>query len=703
MFKKLLLAIACILIDLTLFAASFEFEKCDFSIQYESMDSMHKIKNLSKKDFVLEKLSDTEFRYFSDVAEVLLKWEILEDGVKVTPTVKNKMTDQVITSIIGPFIPIQTEIKTHNLLMPVGFGERFTQTPCNEKRFKKTEGSKAFAWRYYEKRNCFEISNGKLAPGYPSREQTMQWCAFSSEQDGIYMASHDKTFSFKQFHVRYYPEFNHYRFALRSHHMCFPKEEWTFPQYMVKKYKGNWHVAAKMYREWFCSTTKIVETPVWLKKSTGWLLAILKQQNDQIIWPYGDLGTKLGDVAQSRGLDIVGLFGWTAGGHDRFYPEYNVSEKMGGEQALRNGIKELQSRGIRSIIYVNGQLMDQNGTTFWEKTGRHINVVKRNGELDSETWHKFSDAPARTHGRPCHRTETWRGIMLELAKKAHALGANGIIYDQLGNRPALYCYAANHGHKVPAIVYECDRKENLDYVRNYMKEIDPEFIVITEGTIDMETSAIDLFHGCTYGVYNPSQKQMADRCEMTAPAVLFPEMLRYTLPHLEATVRHPSPVASRMLINYAITFGLRHEIESRYMADREYLLTNQIPKTEDYLNVRSKPNLKLVQSVDPIQMATYSKQVLSLQKKYSSTLLEGTFMDDEGLSLKAPNKVIAKLFVSKNGREASVVVWNTSENEEVKYSVKLSGYRSRTTNAPEGIVQKQRLGPQSVHVINFVK
>lgn len=674
-----------------------------WSVRLESLADPTKAVNLDSDRFRCERISRDEFRYTNDDATVVIRWHVTPDAVEVTPTVTNRKEGWVFTSMIGPFIPVKTKIEENNLLMPIGFGTRFTKTPQDSEEFLRINANKGLTWCKRRGGKFFEVGLKSTVPVSPSRQQTMQWCAFAGEKDGIYMASHDPEFGFKQFNVRYYPGEDLYRFGLRCHHILWKDETAVLPTAIVRKYKGDWHAGADIYKKWYHQTRTLAPTPSWLKNSTGWLLAILKQQNDEIIWPYGDVAACLADAAQARGLDIIGLFGWTVGGHDRFYPEYDICEKMGGEKALRKALDDLRARGMHSILYVNGQLQDMDGTKhWWEETGKNITVRKNTQAYDFETWHKYSDAPARRHGCACHSTEIWHDKMISLAEMANDLGADGIIFDQLGTRGPRYCYAANHGHRVPAIVTERDRQKNLDDVRRHMAAINPQFIVMTEGTIDSERSAIDIFHGCTHAVYDLKQEYVDRMAAGQLPFHVFPQMLKYTVPEIECTVRHASPVADRMLLNYGTVYGFKHEIESRYAADRRYLLENAVPKPEDYGNVRSKPNIEMMQEVDAVAMRDYSKQVLDMRKKYSECLLDGVFRDDVGLTLKSQSPyVTATVFESKDGKKAAVVVWNASGSDTASFSVSMKGKKIQRTDSPEGNTDYGEIGPQSIKVVLF--
>ena len=680
-----------------------DYSSSTWSVHFINPEIPTKTITLNSTDFQCEQIAKGIYKYTHPSAVVVLDWSASgKKGIEVTPTVTNLKEGFVLDLINGPFIDIDRKIEDYNLLIPNGYGEILTRTPDGNETFRNASKMEK-NWHYYSEGGYYELgNNAEGKPKTPCVHMTMPWLSFSGEKDGIYIASHDPAFSFKDYFVRYYPETALYNIGISSHHIIATGESWTFPTLTVRSYKGDWHAAADIYRSWFNSVKTYAPRPEWLKKSTGWLLTILRQQNAEVIWRYDEIPTKLADIAEARGLDIIGLFGWTEGGHDRFYPNYDVSDELGGAETLKASLNALRARGMHSIIYTNGQLLDKNGTQFWPDSGQFVSVVGRNGKMVEQSYHKYSDKPARFFTLACHSTEYWREKMLSLAKKANNLGADGIIYDQLGNGSPKYCFDKNHGHAVPAVVYEQDRQSNLDYVRSEMAKINPDFIVMTEGTQDAELSAIDLYHGYTYAVWRPGDVEVESLVDKdTLPCHYFPEMLKYTLPQVECTVRHSCPVADRRVLNYGITYGFKHELETRYAADRMYLQDNVMPKVEDYGNVIGKPNLSLVLEQDPVATRVYSKQVLDLKRKYADALMYGTFMDNLGLSLKTDSRLVAKRFDAADKSYSAVVVWNTSSTDAASYKLKFKGHKAKSVDSPEGSATLGTIAPESVQIIIF--
>lgn len=607
---------------------------------------------------------------------VEVRWENQGGDLVATAKVRNDNPSLVVKSLEGPFVEgMDFKLEEYHLLMPFGMGAMMRKSPDlpDERAAMPRENN----WKTDADGNYY------LTAGYPSRNLSMAWIVFASDERGVSFSSLDKGRKGKEFTVRYNPSDSSFSVAIRHLFTCFPGQEYEVPETRVHPYNGSWHKAADHYRDWFEKNFPYINQPQWLKESSGWLLAITKQQNEEIMYSYDEYDGPLCDAAIERGLDIIGIFAWAHGGHDRFYPDYYPDPVRGGEEALRKAVKGIKDRGLRAVMYVNGQLIDQNGTEYWADTGQFVTMKDKNDKLISETWHKYYDAPARTHGRACFSSEVWQKRMLDLAKQVQSYGADGIIYDQLATRQPCFCYGEGHGHTVPAVVVEQDRLDYITRIREEMSRINPEFIVMTEGVADYELGCINLFHGCSFDVYPPDQTAMEERCNGKAGLTWFPEMLEYTFPDLLMTVRNPTPVTSRNMSNFTLVSHLKNEIECRYRADVEYLAHDKIPVPEDYWNVTTKPDIALVTSEDPVAMREYQKMLADFQKENMDLLRIGRFMDTQGFEFSASHCCsMAKAF--SNGESLGVVIWNVSKTEPLEYEVNVPGKKLQGISAPEG-------------------
>ena len=635
-----------------------------------------------------------------------------DGGVEVLATIANNEQGWMVRSFEGPSLTGLKAGVGDAIMVPLGTGFRISikESLSIADKIKNGENpakllSKKLRWAWNSESSRFECS---LA--YPSQHCTMQWCALQREDGGVYFASHDEKFSYKYMNISFDPSSSNVHIGFCNMLECFPGEKVEVAPFVCKPYKGEWYECGDTYRKWYLSHRTIIDRPEWVKNCRGWLLAILKQQNDEVIVPYEEIGGLLADAAEERGIDILGLFGRGIGGHDRFYPDYRPDPKMGGEAAIKKGIAEAKAKGKRVVLYTNGQLLDMNETPqYWPDTGRVVTVRQRDGKMWQQTYHKYDSAPARHFGLACHSCNIWREKMLSLAKEANDLGADGILYDQLAVFSPAYCYNPNHGHRVPTIVYGADRLDNMAYVQREMSKINPEFVVMTEGLADYELNAVGMFHGYCRGANVPAKSDFKNRFDDKGAVQYYTEMFHYTFPENVMTMRMTSPSNSRFSMNYNLAFGFRNELELRYAADRDYLQYKKVPRIEDYVNVRTVSSRKIIremeESGDPVASVKYYKQALDFQQKHAELMKHGNYLAGNGVELEASSPyVMANGWMTHSGDKLGILVWNVSD-EEVTYNVAYKGYKATAVYAPdrEGVTLGDTLAAQSLHLVMFEK
>ena len=595
------------------------------------------------------------------------------------------------------------------LYVPEGFGRRI----CN---FPSSAADKKNVAPWEAKNPSFMSFETKQ---YPSRVLTMPWIAIDAGGGTWYAAVHDAEERAKKIGVRW---FHREKMAdVRFRHAVSVRagERWEIPETVFEKMPGDWHDAAKRYRAWFDSARPAVRSaaPDWTRDLTGWLLVIMTQQNEELMWPYTDI-PKLCDVAERNGLNSIGLFGWTIGGHDHLYPDYDADPKMGGAEALKAGIADAHRRGIRVCIYANGQLQQVGATKFWDEHGGKLAVLCRDGTPYIQTYHKYKDIPIYKFAIGCLYGEAWQERMLALARQARGFGADAILYDQLGVTTPFECWGAGHGHSVPRHSHCEERPAFVRRIADRMHETDKDFSIFTEGLHDGLMDTIGMFHAFTPGAFMSDVNAFkasrgAEACAKSEP---FPELFRYTFPELVTTTRNPTPMALRSFVNYAVVFGLRHEIEIRYMPDRKYVLDGKVPTRADYGEVKNRPSLAAMAAEPPAVASAYMKSVAGFQRKHAKYLMRGRFVDGEGFAIggraacpqdavrrvgdNAPCQIVAKRFLADDGTSA-VCIWNISEKSA---DIAIAGLgEPHGIFAPDGRDVAGPLAPDSIRLYVFGK
>jgi hypothetical protein len=532
---------------------------------------------------------------------------------------------------------------------------------------------------------CFEDpeSFGSKSSRYPGGQgAAMAWFSVNSSKGGLYVGSHDPLQETRVFNLSYDKTSKLFKSFINS---AIQDKSYTIADVMIKPYAGEWYKASKFYRAWYDHHFKTANPPQWVKTNSGWLLAILKQQNMEIMWPYKDID-KLCDIADQFNLGTLGLFGWTIGGHDHLYPYYNPDNLMGGPEELKKAIERAHKRGKKVILYANGKIMDTS-TDFYRYNGFETMVIQENRQPQIQYYIKQKNATPVIFAQACVGSELWRKTMYDLGLQAVSLGADGILYDQMGIMGVYLCYAKNHDH-LPGMSDLHNRLDMINKISADMKKINPDFIIMTEGTNDVVIRGIDYHHGC--GV-------------AAQPGLYaFPELFRYTFPELLKTQRNPNPMITRTDANYAAISGLRHEIETRYAGDVAYLLKGTLPKPEDYSNVVSPPDLTKMNLLPAKEATEYVHTLIAFEDKNPDFFRYGKFIARDGIEVTGTD-IVSNGFLNKN--RMGVVVWNKNLSEKRDFRVTVPGYKMISASEPHNnnVNATATLGPNTIRLVIFEK
>ncbi len=487
---------------------------------------------------------------------------------------------------------------------------------------------------------------------YPGGSAGMAWFSLNTPEEGIYVGVHDSLQESRDISLLYDQSSSTFKTRINARIYA---GEYEMPDVIVNLYRGDWYAAAKFYRNWYSRHFSIITPPQWVKEESGWVLAILKQQNMEVMWPYPDID-KLCDIADRFNLGAIGLFGWAVGGHDHYYPNYTPDNLMGGRVELVKAIKRAHERGKKIILYANGKLMDTS-TDFYRYNGYETMVKNQNRQPDIQYYIKQKNGTPVIFAQACTGSALWRKTMLDLGLQAVSLGADGILYDQVGGMGIYPCFAEDHDHRC-GIGDARNRLLMISEISKAVKKINPDFVVMTEDTNDDILRSIDFHHGCATGSVDNING--------------FPAMIRYTFPELLITQRNPNPLITNTDANFAVINGLRHEIETRYPADREYLLNGTLPTHEDYENVVSPPNVGKMNLLPADEATKYVRDLIAFENRYPEFFRYGKFIALDGIKLEGTG-FHANGF--QNGNKIGVLVWNRNQTKNVDFSVSVPDYQ----------------------------
>jgi hypothetical protein len=489
----------------------------------------------------------------------------------------------------------------------------------------------------------------KMSAIYPG-VAAMNCFAFASEKEGLYFGSHDPDF-LDTLHL--------FRLSGDDLEVGFVKypflgtgETFRSATFVVAPYVGDWHVAAKKYRDWSNTWFVPLEQPDWVRKMTGWQRVILKHQYGEVLRPYSAISQITSDGI-SAGVNSLSLFGWWKGGMDNGNPAYEFDEALGGRDALAAQIKNAQRQGVRVHLYYNGRLIDKESEFYRSGEASRVSMKDwRGNELvdsylfggDGTTVSQFG---RKTFVVACPGSAEWQKRRFTWIDQALAVGVDAVFFDQL-EMPEVPCTDPHHGHPTPWRDGNRVRVEKLKEIRQYIRSRNPQAAFGTEWLCDIFAAQVDYSQNVK-GAFNPPG---------------FTEWFRYTFPEIIFTdreAREDDDIERRL--NLSLIRGVRSDVEI-------YRCRGTIADAPRYRQ--------------------HLGQVNRLRTKYADFFLEGVFRDTEGFQIEG-NKVEARAFLSGD-RMLVAITQSAQPDTAVKLAV--PGYRLVSTDG----LGKYRAAPQQQHL-----
>jgi len=440
--------------------------------------------------------------------------------------------------------------------------------------------------------------------------------------------------------------------------------EWEGPRSVVRLHRDDWHSDAKFYREWADATWwDQAPRPRWIDEMHGWQRIIMKHQYGEVFYRYEDL-VDCFEVGMQYGINTLLVFGWFAGGHDNGYPDYYVDDELGGEEAFREAIAEIQRRGGRVMLYANGHIMDMD-TEYYQTTGRRIALKTSNGSAYQEQYKFSGDGSylrtfgAKSFAGACQSTDEWRDKLLEIGRRMIDLGADSIFFDQMGGNTPYLCFDESHPHAGPAFAQGPGKVRNLSTMRRELVEPRPDLAFGTELVADCLVNHVDYVHTATYGM-SPGPQVM-------------PEVFLYTFPEILLSSREIRDERDHVRrLNWAFIHGWRFDVEVW----------------------RCRSDLS-----DAPNYGEYMHKLIALRERYPGLLMTGRFIDEDEFVNTNPNLRI-KGFVS--GDELAVIGWNDTAESQVLGPVVNDGRQFADGLTVDGAAAPGHvMPPQSVAVLIY--
>ena len=459
---------------------------------------------------------------------------------------------------------------------------------------------------------------------YPG-DAAMSWFGLESGGKFFYMGRHDDKLKVCALAVGVSPRKAEPRLMFAISHFPFVKrgESVSVSPTVLALCDGNWEKGSDVYggyarAHWF----KAPEVPEWVKNITGWQRVILRHQFGEKIFDYSDLPA-IYKAGAERGLNMIMVFGWWKGRFDNGYPIYEPDEGLGGAEALKKAIAEVQALGGYIALYTNGQLIDVN-TDYYRTVGKDVCRIDIDGN-DYRDHYRFGNDgnTLRAFGyksfvTACPANEEWQNILVEHEDMKFSYGADSAFFDQIGGAAPLPCFNEKHFHGPRPD--ECEIWRVEAFKKLYANC--PEGRAIgTEMVNDMCLPYVHYIHGIQVGaVYVPG---------------CFPEMFMRTFPEIIQTDRfvHDDKPGTDEALKNAYIHGFRLDVSP--WRGRTHIGT--LPELGEKIGA-----------------------LLAEKDKYRRFFYEGKYVYDRPESI--PEAVKSGCFV--NGNEKIYTLWNSTNETQ---------------------------------------
>jgi hypothetical protein len=273
---------------------------------------------------------------------------------------------------------------------------------------------------------------------------------------GMYFACHDEICRFKTLRFELHPGVMERQYGdnwprpeelgaefpqgLKLHWTHFPYtragETFQGPPVVIQFHDGDWHHAAKLYRDWFKAHFSILDP------SKSWMRQEMAFQDSTFLGPEGIIHFRFKDIpewaraAREYGVKSVIVNGWMVGGHDGGYPDYTPDPRLGTWNELAEGIRECHKMDVKVFLFANIQPVD--AATDWYRKDLHRYVSMDKWGVPAKRYGFGFDTLGAKLGYTCRPLvdvspgfAEYRGIIVRQMAKLAEIGADGVHFDKL--------------------------------------------------------------------------------------------------------------------------------------------------------------------------------------------------------------------------------------------------------------------------------
>jgi hypothetical protein len=424
----------------------------------------------------------------------------------------------------------------------------------------------------------------------------------------------------------------HTRFAVVQVPYIQPGETRTLTPIALEAYQGDWHFGVDIYKSWRDGWMKIAQPPEWAREPHAWQQIHINSPEDELRIPFREL-IRANQECALHGVKVIQLVGWNDGGQDQGNPSHNPDPRLGTFEELAAAIAEIQSLGIKVILFAKFTWADRASEWFREELAQYA-IKDPYGDYYHHTGYQYQtvtqllDINTKRLIPMCFQSEKYLNLCNREFQKTLDLGADGILFDECQHHsPALLCFDESHGHRYGAPVYANDRKliHNFTQISDRTRQ---DFLYAGEACYDYELEAYHLaYHRSESKRHLPLMRYMEPRAQLMTAVTGFYD---------------------RNMINQCLMYRYIISYEPYNFKGR----LDDYPETMDY-----------------------GKQMDALRNELREYFWDGEFRDTVSAAVKLAGLEYHPFAVFKSAKtgEPGLVICNYSEKETIQVTAQAEG------------------------------
>jgi len=442
-----------------------------------------------------------------------------------------------------------------------------------------------------------------------------------------------------------------------------PKGKKVGQTIVLAPYAGDWHTGVDIYKSWRETWFHAPVSPAWAEDISSWQQIQINSSEDRLLFPYRDLVIYGKDCA-AAGVKAIQLTGWNIGGQDRNYPNHDTDPRLGTKEELAHAIAECREMGVEIVLFNKYIYADVTSESEWWKRELHQYAAMDpygmpyglGGGDEYDTPVELAHINTKRLALMCTACEAYQDICVREFKKSVALGAGGILFDEVVHHGSVsHCFSPDHGHPVPAYLYSAD----VELVNKFRVLVDPsKFVFAGEAPYDQELTGYRMYY--------------------TRIGAGHTAVLRYIDSHQPIMVA-ATGTNDRNMLNRALLHRYNISYEPRNFKGR----LPEIPATIEY-----------------------GKKIDALRRRYRELLWDAEYRDTLGATVLHAGKAHGpySVFIERASGRRAIVVANESLTDTVVLTADLPNKKKLTVVRPENpetskFESELTLGPQSAAVV----